>query len=511
MFIKSSLIFSTLTFLSRIFGFIRDVLIASFFGTSIFADVFTVAFRLPNLFRSTFAEGAFSAAFVPIFSKKLSHDGKGKALSFASNIFAILVIILFVMVIMLEVFMPVVIGAIAPGFKSDPYKFELTVFLTRITTPYLFFISLVAFYSCILNSMNKFFALAFSPVILNIVMIIGLSSFGKVPLDKVIIAGWTVFIGGIIQLLVIIMTVINKKAFPAIKKPNLYGSDVKRFFKNITPAFLSSSVTQLNIWIGTIIATSISGAASIIYFADRIVQLPISLIGVSIGIVILPQLSKAIKAERYEQANFLQNRAIEISLIFSLPCLISAFILAKPIVYILFQRGAFSSMDTFKTAPALLTLALGIPAYVINKIIVSNFFANEKTKAPLKIALVCLIVNVIGNLILIRYLGHIGITITTAFTGWLNTILLIVFSYKRNLFRFDYMIRIKFLKICLSCVFLSLFLKSMLKFFERYIYSSSTIISFSSFSGVILGALFVYLFALSATKTYSLDEIKKLL
>ena len=161
MFIKSSLLFSTLTFISRIFGFIRDVLIASFFGTTFYADAFTIAFRLPNLFRSTFAEGAFSAAFVPIFSKKLLHEGKEKALHFASNIFGILTISLIIIIILLEVFMPTVVEAIAPGFKEDPYKFELTIFLTRITTPYLFFVSLVAFYSCILNSINKFFALAF--------------------------------------------------------------------------------------------------------------------------------------------------------------------------------------------------------------------------------------------------------------------------------------------------------------------------------------------------------------
>ena len=168
-------------------------------------------------------------------------------------------------------------------------------------------------------------------------MIVGLYIFGKGQLDKVIVAAWTVFIGGVIQLLVILKTIINKEIFPVIKRPKLDEVDIKRFFNNLTPAFLSSSVTQLNIWIGTIIATSLSGAASIIYFADRIVQLPTSLVGVSIGIVILPALSKAIKGKEYEKANFLQNRAIEISLVLSLPCLVATLMLAKPIVYILFH------------------------------------------------------------------------------------------------------------------------------------------------------------------------------
>jgi len=510
-FIKSSLLFSSVTFVSRVFGFIRDVLIASFFGTTLYADVFTIAFRLPNLFRSTFAEGAFSAAFVPIFSKKLAHEGKGKAMHFASNIFGILTISLIVMVILLEIFMPTVIRAIAPGFTTDPQKFKLTVFLTRITTPYLFFVSLVAFYACILNSISKFFALAFSPIILNITMIVGLYMWGKDQPEKVTVAAWAVFVGGIIQLFVMVKSVINKQVFPVIKKPKLDEDDIKRFFRNLTPAFLSSSVTQLNIWIGTIMATSIAGAASIIYFADRIVQLPTSLVGVSIGIVILPALSRAIKGAEHEKAIFLQNRAIEISLIFSLPCVVAILMLAKPIVYILFQRGAFVTADTFKTAPALFTLALGIPAYVVNKIMVSSFFANEQTKIPFKISIVCLVLNVAGNLILIRYWGYVGITLCTAVIGWLNAALLIIFGYRTGIFKFDYVIRIKLLKICLSCVFLYLFLESTIGLFGKHIYAPSKLLSISAFSGIALGAALVYLLALSSTKTYSWDEIKKLL
>jgi putative peptidoglycan lipid II flippase len=511
MFIKSSLIFSSLTFISRIFGFVRDGMVASFFGTSLFADVFTIIFRLPNLFRSTFAEGAFSAAFVPLFSKKLSYEGKDEALKFASNIFGILVISLTAITIVLEVFMPGVVGAIAPGFKDDPYKFELTVFLTRITTPYLVFMSLVAFYSCILNSINKFFALAFSPILLNLVMIAGLYLFGKDQMDKVVVAAWTIFIGGVIQLLVIMKTVINQNVFPAIKRPRFDTVDVRRFFKNLLPAFLSSSVTQLNIWIGTIIVTGLSGAASIIYYADRIVQLPTALVGVSIGIVLLPALSKAIKAQEHEKANFFHNRAIEISLMLSLPCLVATVVLAKPIVYILFQRGAFSDSDTLKTAPALLTLAIGIPAYVMNKIMVSNFFANEETKISLKISLVCLVLNVIGNLILIRYLEHVGITLSTAITGWFNTLLLVVFSYRKRIFAFDQMIKIKFLKICLSCACLYITLEVLIGLIGEKIYGASSLLSIASFGGIVLIGAAVYLFALGATRTYSLNELKRLL
>jgi putative peptidoglycan lipid II flippase len=509
-FLKSSAIFSFLTFVSRIFGFIRDILIASFFGTGLFADALNVALRLPNLFRNIFAEGALSAAFVPLFSSKLEVGGKKLALKFAGNIFSILIISLLLLILSLEIFMPTVIAGLAPGFKSYSIeKFNITTSLSYITTPYLFFISLSVFFSCILNSIGKFAAMAATPIILNFSMIVGILCFGETQIEKTYAAAWSVTIGGMLQLLFIIFFVIRQNLFPPITKPKI-TEESKKFYKNILPAVLGCSVTQINIWIGTIIATTIPGAVSLIYYCDRLVQLPISLIGVSIGIVILPALSRYFKKKEIDNAISTQNRAIEFSLILSLPCMVAVFALSEPIIRILFERGEFTSSDTIKAIPGLITLSIGLPAYIINKIIVPSFFAVQDTKTPVKISVTCLIINVVGNLILIRFIGYYGITLVTALTGWLNFSLLIFFAYKKGIFKFDSIIKVKFLRILLSSIFLYLFLDAISGLSRNFLNSDKSLVSISSFAGIIISGLILYLYALRITGAYSFSDLKNI-
>jgi putative peptidoglycan lipid II flippase len=480
---------------------------ASFFGTSLYADTFTVAFRLPNLFRSVFAEGALSAAFVPLFSKKFAHEGLSSSLHFASIIFTILLAVLTVIIILFEVFMPYVVRAIAPGFEHNPYEFALAVKLTRIMLPYLFFVSLVAFYSCILNSINEFAALAFSPIILNVAMIFGLYFFGYTQPEKVIACAWSVLAGGVLQLVVIVRATTKHGVLPSFKIPDVSCSDVRAFFCNITPAFLSSSVSQINIWIGTIIVTSLPGAAATLYFADRIVQLPISLIGVSLGTVLLPTLSKTIRSGDRNKTHYLQNRAIEISLALSLPCLVVLFVMAAPIVFILFQRGAFLAADTGKTAPALFMFALGLPAYVINKILVSSFFAHEETKTPFKISVACVAFNIAGNLMFIGSLGHVGIALSTTLSGWMNTILLIIIGLKKEIFKFDSQMKDKLVRIMSACAILLIFLRISLYLAEAQIRAAPI----TSFIVLLVLAALGYIAAIFGLRAYSVKEIKKLM
>ena len=509
MFLKSSAIFSVLTFISRIFGFVRDILLASFFGTSIFADAFNVAFKLPNFFRSIFAEGAFSAAFVPIFSGTLSADGKNAALKLAGNIFGFLMMSLLVLILVLEIFMPFVITLLAPGFEQNQEKFELTVLLTYITTPYLFFISLVTFFSCILNSVGRFAAMAASPIILNVVMILGMYFIGTTEVEKVIVTAWTVAVGGFIQLIVIIYFTLKKQVWPIIALPTLTPS-TKKFFCNLGPATLGSGVAQINLWIGTIIATSIPGAVSMIYYADRLVQLPISLIGVSIGIVILPTLSKYFKSKNTEAAITTQNRALEIAMLLSFPCMVAILALAEPMIHILFERGEFKASDTIGTTTGLVTLAIGIPAYVMNKIIVPCFFAVEDTKTPVKISIVCLILNVSGNLILIQYMGYSGITLATSITAWVNVILLITFAYRKGIFRFDELVKLRALKLIIASILLYLFLEALAGFASSLLYSHHLTVSLLVFSGILLTGGLLYLYAIHITGAYTLDDLKEL-
>lgn len=509
MFIRSSFIFSFLTMISRVFGFIRDLLLANYFGTGMLADAFNVAFRLPNLFRAVFAEGAFSAAFVPLFSGKLYTEGKKSALFFAGKILAFLTLALLVLMAFSQIFMVELVMGIAPGFEVDPKKFELTMKLTRITTPYLFFISLVTFYACILNSIDRFAAMASSPIILNIIMIIGLYCFGTNNYEKTIYTAWSVFIGGVVQLIVIIIAVYRKKHMPKLQNFKR-NKDSNKFFKNLAPAILGSGVTQINIWVGTIIATSIPGAVSIIYYADRIVQLPIALIGVSIGVVILPKLAKMFKSNQKTAALFLQNRSLELALALSLPCSIALYEIANPIIYMLYQRGAFHGSDTSKTVPVLIFLGFGIPAYVLNKIIVSSYFANEDTRTPVKISAFCVALNVAGSLTLVRYFSYVGIVISSASVAWINILLLIFWAYKKEIFNFDFVFKIRFLRIILSCAFMYIYLNAAYGLLEQYIYSSSTAIGLGAFILMILGGFVVYVAALFATGAYSMKTLQQL-
>ncbi|MCH9753946.1 MAG: murein biosynthesis integral membrane protein MurJ [Alphaproteobacteria bacterium] len=509
MFLKSSAIFSILTFISRIFGFIRDLLVASFFGTGMFADAFNIAFKLPNFFRALFAEGALSAAFVPVFSGKLSAEGKKPALNFASNVFAILLASLIILILALEIFMPSVVKFIAPGFEDNQEKFNLTTALTHITTPYIFFISLVTFFSCILNSIGKFAAMAASPIILNLVMIIGMLLFGTTKPEKVMVTAWTVVIGGVIQLAVILFFVVKRGVYPKMQFPRI-TNDVKKFFNRLSHAVLGSSILQINLWIGTIIATSIPGAVSMIYYSERLIQLPIALIGVSIGVVILPGLSKLFKLKDKEKAITTQNRAIEIALLLSLPCAAGIFALAEPIIYVLFERGAFTASDTSNTTMGLLTLAIGIPAYVLSRIITPCFFAVEDTKTPVRISMFCLIITVISYLILVQYLGYIGITLTTSITSWINILLLIIFAYRKDIFYFDTLVKIRSLKLILSAVFLYLFLEAISGLASNYLASPEKLIATASLAGIITVGVLFYLFALNATKAYTLEDLKEI-
>jgi putative peptidoglycan lipid II flippase len=510
LFLKSSAIFSILTFISRIFGFVRDVMLASYFGTTIFADAFAVAFKLPNTFRGIFAEGAFSAAFVPIFTRTLSSDGKDAALRLAGHIFSFLTVSLLVLIIALEISMPLVITLLAPGFETNPEKFELTIFLTYITTPYLFFISLVTFFSCILNSVGKFAAMAASPIILNLAMIVGMYFFGNNELEKVIATAWTVSAGGFIQLLVIVYFTLKRDMWPKISVPK-FTEGTKRFFNNLGPATLGSSVVQINLAIGTIIATSIPGAIAMIYYADRLVQLPTSLIGVSIAIVILPSLSKYFKLKDFDSAIVTQNRALEIALLLSLPCMILLCAMTEPTVRILFQHGEFSASDTASTSQGLFMLSLGIPAYVMNKIMVPCFFAVEDTKTPVKISLINMVLNVTGSLILIRYFGYVGITMATTITAWINLVMLVIFAYKKEIFYFDSMMKARIPRLILSSIFLYVFLDAVIGLSSSLLNSDHRFISLLTFAAIGLAGCATYAYAVYLTKSYTIKDLKNLI
>jgi len=382
--LSSASVFSFFTLISRILGYLRDILIAIFLGASIFADAFFVAFRLPNTFRRLFAEGTFNAAFIPSYtSAKIEDKNKGK--KFADDILSTLLIILLFIVTIVEIFTPYLIYIIAPGFLDDQIKFNLAVELTRITFPFLLFVSLSSFFAGILNSNNKFAAAAAAPIILNVVLIVSLILSYKLELDYTRQLSYGVTIAGVIQLLFLIY--VTKKFYKPLLNFNLrLSSKVKFFFKKLLPSVLSSGVTQINILVGTIIASFQTGAVSYLYYADRIYQINLAIAGIAVGTVSLPVLSKAFKTKNIKKISTIQSKSFELSLLFSIPASFGLIFASEEIVNALFGYGSFTINDVKMTAAALKFFGYGVPAFALIKILSNFFFARDNTKTPFYIS-----------------------------------------------------------------------------------------------------------------------------
>ena len=417
----------SLTLLSRLAGFARDALMAAVLGTGPAADAFFAAFRFPNLFRRLFAEGAFNTAFVPMFSGALEREGEEGARLLAARIMSWLVVMLFIVTLLAEIFMPQIMLAFVPGFADDPAKYELTVLLTRIMFPYLACMSLMAAYGAILNTLGRFFAAAFAPVLLNIVniaMLVPLATFWvQAPADATIWVAIATMGGGIAQL-VLVWTAIERAGFrPGFRLPRL-DPEVRRFWVLAVPAILAGGITQINIFVGTIIASGADNAISVLSYADRLYQLPLGIIGIAIGTVLLPELSRHLKGGRDTEARASQDQALFVSMLLTMPAAVALMALAEPIVRVLFERGAFDALATRQTAEALIAFATGLPAYVLIRVLQPGFFAREDTVTPTIFAGVSVVANIAISLLLFPSLLHVGIAIATAASSWLNVVLL---------------------------------------------------------------------------------------
>jgi putative peptidoglycan lipid II flippase len=433
-----------LTALSRVFGFFRDVLLAAVMGTGWVADAFFVSFRFPNLFRALFAEGAFNSAFVPLFSKRLRAEGEASARSFAEEALAILFVGVTATVILAEIFMPYLVKAIAPGFSANPEKFRLAVLLTRITFPYLICMSLVALTAGILNALGKFSAPAATPILLNLVLIAvtlfaAASGFYDQP-QAGIIQAWGVAIAGFAQLLYVAWAARGLGMDPGFRRPRL-TPDMRRLLVLAVPGLITGGINQVNIFIGTMIASLQASAVSFLYYADRINQLPLGMVGIAIGVVLLPTLSRHLADQDDAGAMASQNRSLEFALLLTLPAAVALIIIPKPVVLVLYERGSFTASDTVQVSAALAAFACGLPAFVMTKVFLPGFFAREDTATPMRYAGVSVAVNVVGSLILFPVLGHVGIAIATTLSGWTNAILLSASLIRRGHFRFDAALR----------------------------------------------------------------------
>jgi len=470
--IASTSTFSFFTLISRILGYVRDILIAIFLGTSFFADAFFVAFRLPNTFRRLFAEGTFNAAFIPSYAGALAKN-KIEADNFAKNVFNLLFIILLFFVLVAEIFMPQLIFLIAPGFYKDPEKLKLAVDLSRITFPFLFFICLASFFGAILNSYNKFAAAAAAPIILNVILIGSLFFSQWVNISDVLILSYAVSLAGFLQLIVLLFFV-RKNFKPILSIKIKIDEQIKLFFRKLLPSIFSSGVTQINILVGTIIASFQAGAVSYLYYADRVYQMNLAVAGIAVGTVMLPELSKHVKSNNSELITNLQNRALELCLFLSVPAAVALVLASDQIITSLFGYGSFDNVSVINTAIALTFFGFGVPAFSILKIFSNFFFARNDTKTPFYLSVVSVTLNIMISVSLFSRFGFVIIPIATSISSWINVLMHYYFIKKRDLHIFDSKFIYKFPRMILSVVVMGVVLYLLLGFFsDKFDYNES--------------------------------------
>lgn len=418
-FLKSTLTVSGLTLTSRVFGFLRDVIMASILGAGPIADAFFVALKLPNFFRRITAEGAFSVSFVPLFSKAITQDGDAQASHFASQVLSWMIALMIPFVMIMLLAMPWAIHLIAPGFEesSDLSRFSLAVKLTRITFPYILLMSLTALIGGVLNSFGRFAPFASAPILFNASLVLSLLFLP----NFVETVGHAMAIGvlasGFLQLFLVSYFVRKTTVTIKLVKPVL-TAQVKRLFRLMGPGILGASIIQVNLLVDVILASTLpSGAVSYLYYADRLNQLPLGLIGIAIGTTLLPSLSQALSNDK-KHANELFNQAVQFSFFLVLPATVALVMMPDVISHALFRQGAFSAADAKMTAHAMMAYASGLPAYIAIKILATSFYASEDTKTPMIVSAVGAVTNIVLSLALIQFLGHVGIALATAIAAW---------------------------------------------------------------------------------------------
>ena len=438
-----------LTLVSRITGFLRDIVIAAVLGAGPIADAFFVALRLPNHFRAVFAEGAFNSAFIPSYAAIREQRGAAAVGLFADRVFTLLVATQVGLLALALVFMPWVVGILAPGFRSDPARFALAVDLSRITFPYLLLMTLVTLYGGILNALSRFAAAAAAPILLNLSLMMALALAAFFPTAGHA-AAWGVLIAGVLEVLLVGADARRRGVLLRLSRPRL-DPDLRLFFKRFGPAVVGSAGTQLALFADTIIASFLAaGALSALYYADRLNQLPVGVIGIAVGTVLLPEMANRLAAGDERGARHAQNRAVELTLILSLPCVIAFLLLPELIMRALFSRGAFTGADAAAAGATLAAYATGLLPFVLLRTATATFLARGDTTTPL-IALFCAVaVNVTLKVLLMERYAQVGLAFATAVGAWVNLALLLWLALRHDLAGFDRELAQSLLKLVLA-------------------------------------------------------------
>jgi putative peptidoglycan lipid II flippase len=437
------------TLLSRVTGFLRDIMLAAVLGAGPVADAFFVALRLPNHFRAIFAEGAFNAAFVPAYARIRGTNGPAPAQLFTDHIFVLLLATQLVLLAIAVIFTPWVIDLLAPGFGKDPARFALAVELTRITFPYLLLVSLVTLYGGILNALDRFATAAAAPILLNLSMMMALALAAFFPTAGHA-AAWGVLIAGILEVLFVAGDAAWHGVLPKFRWPKL-DVEVRLFLKRFAPATIGSAETQIALFADTIIASFLAtGALSALYYADRLNQLPIGVIGIAAGTVLLPEMARRVTAGDEAGARHAQNRAIELTLLLSIPCMVAFLLVPELIMRALFSRGAFTAADARNAGLTLMAYATGLLPFVLMRSVTVTFLSRGDTITPVKALFVAVVVNVGLKILLMDRYAQIGLALATAAGAWINLALLIWFAARRDLVTVDRDLRLAVGKLALA-------------------------------------------------------------
>ncbi|MCP9221655.1 murein biosynthesis integral membrane protein MurJ [Erythrobacter sp. LQ02-29] len=503
-----------LTLVSRVLALGRDALQARYVGAGFASDAFLVAFRLPNMFRALFAEGAFSAAFIPMFNRRVAEGGGRHAgVDFAERTLAILLPVLIVFTVGMMIAAWPVTYALSGGFNDPtPAQFAYAVTLSRITLPYLLMISLVSLLGGILNSLEHYWVNAAAPILLNVAMITGLGLFhGENPYETAWVQALSVTAGGALQLLFLIWGCRRIGLRLKLRRPRI-DPEMRRLFKLILPAAAGSGAMQINLLVSTALAGSLldPGAISYIYYADRLNQLPLGLIGIGLGTILLPTLSRMLSNGQDETAMHTQNRGIELALFLTLPATVAFLTIAEPIIRGLFQYGAFSASDTAATAGVLAAFSLGLPAYVLIKVLTPGYYARSDTKTPVRFAMIAIALNIVGNVALIPTIGVLGPPLATAFSASVNTALLYLTLRRRGQFAADRQLLHRLPRLALAAVVMGAALFAVRPLVAPFMAGTMGWRA-AALAVLVAGGGIVYLAASFATGAFRLSDVKALM
>ena len=498
------------TCLSRILGFCRDLVMANVLGTGALADIFFFAFRLPNLFRAFFAEGAMNAVFIPYINNIEKKYNQNIMVDNINNIFTQLCLFLMIFVIVVEMSMPYLLKIFAPGVCDEYESFYTLITVSEIMFPYIFFISLVSFFTAVVQSKGYFLSSTLVQSILNICLIMGAVFLSEYTVTTIHALSISVFIAGCLQC--IYMFVLTGSAGIGIKfvKPKI-DKDTRDFYRRLPASIFCNAANQIGIWINTMLSSFLPGVISCFYYADRLVQLPLSLVVIAISVVLLPMLSKRVANEDNKQdIIYIQNRALELGFLFILPSTIAFTLMSRVFVKSIFFYGSFSLEGVTCTSEILQIVACSLPAILMSKVFLQVFFAYKDMKSPTIAAFISLIISVIINIILIAAYKHIGIAIATTVGAWVNAITLLLFLYRRGVYKVDDRLSSKVSFIIIATGIMSMAVAVLEALFEP-MFEMFFSIKILCISIIVIVGILVYFLSLYLMKSYTLKEIRELI